>query len=373
MPTHLRPLDRPQDPEAVLSLAWRVGRTHPQWVPYYLRAERRRLLRRDFRYFRERGVRAASLGLFDGERLIATATAYVDPPLQAHLGRPVGLIGQFERLPAADVSPLLDAAHEWLAAEGAGEAWAPVNCPVQVEVGGVLTEGADRAAPFFSAWTPPDYAEPWEPAGYRRVQGLHNYVVDLTQPGLRERMAEHRRRAEAGGVTFRTGDRRQFDREHRLIGELYNATFDRHWGHGPLDVEHFVELTASLRDVVEPGLVVFAERAGEVVGMRIAFPQLEPVFRVLDGEMSWRKYPRLPFALRRVREGVSLMVGVKAEARGLGIAPALSAVVYEEMLRRGYRRVTHTAVFDDNTSSQRQVGKMGGVRDQGWTIYGRDL
>jgi GNAT superfamily N-acetyltransferase len=373
MPTHLRMLDRPNDPDAVLALAWRVGRAHPQWVPYYLRSERRRLLRRDYRYFHERQVRARSLGLFDGDPLVATATAYVDPPLQAHLDRRVGFVGQFERLPGADVAPLLDAAHEWLAGEGADEAWAPYNCPPQTEGGGVLTEGPDRSAPFFSHWTPPDYDEPWEPAGYRRIQGFHNYVVDLTRPDLRERMAEHRRRAEASGVTLRPADRRHFDRDHRLIGELYNATFTKHWGHGPLDVEHFVELTASLRDVVEPGLVVFAERQGEVVGVRVAFPQLEPVFRVLDGSMSWYKYPRLALSLRRVHEGISLIVAVSPQARGLGIAPALSASVYEEMLHRGYRRVTHTAIFDDNVNSQRQVAKMRAVRDQGWSIYGRTL
>ena len=47
--------------------------------------------------------------------------------------------------------------------------------------------------------------------------------------------------------------------------------------------------------------------------------------------------------------------------------------VYEQMRRKGFRTVVHTAVFDDNTNSQRQVAKVGGVRGQGWTIYGRSL
>ena len=45
----------------------------------------------------------------------------------------------------------------------------------------------------------------------------------------------------------------------------------------------------------------------------------------------------------------------------------------KEMRRRRYSRVIHTTVFDDNVNSQRQVGKVGGVRDQGWTIFGREL
>ena len=373
MAVQVRPLDRPGDPDAVLALAWEVGRPHPQWVPYYLREERRRLLRRQFRYFTERGVRAQGFGAFEGDRLVATATAHVDPPLQAHLDRKVGLLGQFECLPGVDVTPVLDAGHEWLAGEGVTEVWAPANCPFQIEGGGVLTEGGGRTAPFFSVWTPPHYAEPWVPAGYQPVQGFHNYLVDLAAPGLPERMAELRRRVEEQGITLRPADRRHFDREHRLIAELYNASFDRHWGHGPMEVEHFVELTASLREIVQPGLVVFAERGGQTLGVRVAFPQLEPVFRVLDGDMSWWKYPRLPFALRRVSDGISLLVAVRPEARGLGIAPALSACVYEEMRRKGFRTVVHTAVFDDNTNSQRQVAKVGGVRGQGWTIYGRSL
>ena len=373
MSATLRPLDRPGDPDAVVALAWEVGRAHPQWVPYYLRDERRRLLRGKYRYFAERGVRARGFGAFEGDRLVATATAYVDPPLQAHLDRQVGFLGQFECLPGVDATPVLEAGHEWLAGEDAREVWAPVNCPFQVEGGGVLTEGGDRTAPFFSSWTPPHYVEPWGPAGYGPVQGYHNYLVDLTAPDLPDRMGVHRQRAEAEGITFRPADRRRFDRDHRLIAELYNGCFNRHWGHGPMEVEQFVELTEALRDVVQPGLVVFAERGGETLGVRIAFPQLEPVFRMLDGDLCWWKYPRLPLALRRVTDGISLLVAVRPEARGLGIAPALSASVYREMRRRRYRTVVHTAVFDDNTSSQRQVAKMGGVRDQGWTIFGREL
>src|SRR5215471_20129536 len=96
----LRVLDRAGDAAAVVDLAWRVCRPNPQWVPYYLRADRLRLLRGEYRYFSERGVRWRGLGLVGGDgRLIATATAYVDPPLQDHLGRAVGFVGQYEALP----------------------------------------------------------------------------------------------------------------------------------------------------------------------------------------------------------------------------------------------------------------------------------
>jgi GNAT superfamily N-acetyltransferase len=369
----LRPLDRDSDPDAVLDLTWRVCKPHPQWVPYYLRGDRRRLLRGEYRYFANRKVRSRGFGLFSQDALVATATAYVDPPLQEHLGRPVGLLGQFESEPDVDLTPLLDATHEWLAGAGASEVWAPADCPFQIEDGGVLTEGGDRAAPFFSHWTPPHYADVWEPAGYRPIQGFHNYVVELDAPDLPDRMADRRRRAEENGVRFRFMDKKSFDRDLRTVAELYNATFDHHWGHGPIDVEDFVELTSALQDVAEPRMAVFAEVGGETVGFRIGFPQLEPVFRLLNGELRWHKYPRLPLAMRRIREGISLIVGVRENARGLGIAPALSACIYEEMLRRRYTRVIHTAIFDDNTNSQRQVGKIGGVRDQGWTIFGRAL
>ena len=366
-------LDRPETADEILALAWRVGRAHQQWVPYYLRPDRRRVLLREYAYFSGRGVEARTFGLRDGATLVATATAYVDPPLQSHLGRRVGLLGQFESLPGVDLAPMLADAHEWLAARGVGEVWAPANCPFQIEGGGTLTEGGERSCPFLSHWTPPYYREAWERAGYRPIQGYHNYVVDLAAPGLEERLAAHRRHAESHRVTFRPAERARFDREIRLIAELYNATFDRHWGHGPIAVEEFAQMTESLRDVAEPSMIVFAERDGRTVGVRVAFPQLEPVFRVLDGELRWWKYPRLPFALRRVRDGISLLVGVLPEARGLGIAPALSACVYDAMRRRGYRTVTHTAIFDDNVNSQRQVGKVGGVRGQGWSIYGRSL
>jgi GNAT superfamily N-acetyltransferase len=371
---NVRTLDRREAADLVVDLAWRACASSPQWVPYYLRSDRRRLLRGEYRYFTERAVRWQTFGQFDGGgRMVATATGYVDPPLQDHLGRALGFVGQYEALAGADPAALVRAVHEWLAEQGAGEAWAPVNCPLQIEGGGALTEGGERSAPFFSQWSPPHYAEVWESAGYLPVQRYHNYIVDLTAPDIPDRIADLRRRAESNGVRFRFPDRRAFDRELRTLAELYNATFDRHWGHGPVAIDEFVELTSSLRDIVQPGMAAYAECDGEVVGFRIGFPQYEPVFRLLDGDLRWYKYPRLPFAMRRVHEGISLIVGVRPEARGLGIAPALSAAIYAEMVRRRYPRVIHTAIFDDNVNSQRQVAKMGGVRDQGWTIFGREL
>src|SRR5215467_8287610 len=102
----LRSLDRPEDVNAILDLAWRVCGRYPQWVPYYLRADRRRLLRGEYSYFINRKVRQKALGLFEGGRLVATATAYVDPPLQKHLGRAVGFLGQFETAPDVELSRL---------------------------------------------------------------------------------------------------------------------------------------------------------------------------------------------------------------------------------------------------------------------------
>jgi GNAT superfamily N-acetyltransferase len=370
----LRHLDPATQADAIIDLAWRACRPHPQWVPYYLKADRRRLLRGEYRYFRDRAVRRRAFGLAGGDgRLAATATAYVDPPLQEHLGRRVGLVGQYEALPGVDPAPLLEAAHEWLSEQGATEAWAPANCPFQTESGGVLTDGGERPAPFFSHWTPPHYAAVWEPNGYAPIRSFHNHVVDLARPDLRDRMADARRRAEAAGVRIRYVEKRAFDRDLRLIAGLYNATFGSHWGHGPIAEDAFVELTSSLHDIVEPRMAAFAERDGEVVGFRVGFPQYEPVFRMLDGELPWHKYPRLPLAMRRVREGISLIVGVREDARGAGVAPALSAAIYEEMLRRRYARVVHTGIMDDNVNSLRQVGKVGGVQDQGWTIFGRAI
>jgi GNAT superfamily N-acetyltransferase len=369
----VRALDRPEDVDAVVELAWRVCRPHPQWVPYYLRGDRRRALRGEYLYFVERGVRWRTFGLMDGGRLAASATAAVDPPLQAHLGRAVGFVGQYEALPGVDPAPLLEAAHDWLAGEHAREVWGPVSCPIQVKGAGVLTEGTEHAAPFPSHWMPPHYAAAWEPSGYRPVQRYRNYAVDLTAPDIRDRLADHRRRAEAAGVRIRLMEKKHFDSELRTIADIYNATFDRHWGHGPMAVDQFVELTSTLSEIAEPRMAAFAECDGRAVGFRVAFPQYEPVFRLLNGELAWHKYPRLPLAFRRVHEGISLIVGVREEARGMGIAPALSAAVYEEMLRRRYTRVIHTAIFDDNANSLRQVAKVGGTPGQAWTIFGRDL
>ncbi len=161
---------------------------------------------------------------------------------------PVGCIG------AVGSADELEAAEAWLREQGCTRAWGPMEHATWFSYRANLGP-ADRP-PFFGE--PAADPQPWRSAGYQEIARYAS--AQCPNP---EAIAYGESKG-ITGVTLRPMG--GFEQTIADIHGLSHAAFARAHGFTPLPLPALMALYAPLQQVVDPRLVLFAERGGEVIG-----------------------------------------------------------------------------------------------------------
>jgi hypothetical protein len=342
----------------------------PHWVPPLRRDERRRLAKRH-NAFLEHAEMALWLAT-EGGRVTGRIAAIDDRLYDEKHGREVSWFGFLECADAATARALLAAVEERARRVGRSRVVGPAN-PSLNESAGLLVEGFDDPPCILMPYNPPAYAAALEAAGFTKVKDLLAWDLDLTA-GVSARIARAARRAAARhGVVVRTCDLRAFDRELRLLHEIYRAAWQDNWGFVAPTGREVAQMAAELRPIVDPELVLFAELHGRPVGCAVAIPDINQVLKRMNGRL-W-PFGIVHFLRRRryIDRARTVLLGVRPEARRLGLYPLLIAELHRRGLARGYRRSELSWTLEDNDAVNAGIEAAGGRRYKTYRLYEKRL
>jgi len=364
----VRLLRTSEEASACLKFWQEVYRSWPCWVPA------------DPHHFEAlltgRGPAAANAAVQtfyaqEGEGMLASVTAVRDETYVQHRDEQMGHLLFFEALPnqEAAVDEMMKAACEWLKSRSCEAARFSLLPGWQLPP----TIDAYEVVPtLFHTYNPPYYHSYIKSAGFRTEHGCVEYRVAFSAE-LSRRYDEMIKRASDAGLRLRTWDLSRLDEENRLFTQLFNETFQSHWGFMPLSPEVLGELTIGLKDMLVRDFLVFAEVDGEPVGFVYAAPDLNQAFHRMRGKPIEENLRDFQTCLREIDHGVLLVIGVRKSQRGRGINLAMAAKSYLSMMERGYKTASYTVVLDDNWPSRRTAEKLGARVTRNFNIYRRDL
>lgn len=210
----------------------------------------------------------------------------------------------------------------------------PMNFTTNQECG-FLVEGFDGPPMVMMTYNAPYQYKLAEKFGLRKVMDLLAYKLptDLGLTDRIKRVVEHR--AARTRVKIRSIDLHNFEREVKLIREVYNQAWAKNWGFVPMDDAEFGHLAKNLKQIIDPRIVCIAEHEGRAVGFSLAIPNINQALIRLDGRL-------LPFGLlkllwhtkvsNKVDQCRLITFGVIPEYRRVG----LDMMLYAETLRRGH-------------------------------------
>jgi hypothetical protein len=293
----------------------------------------------------------------DGERTLARVVAVIDERYQRHWRETIGHLVMFEALPGTReaVRLLMDAACEWLAAEGATAARAGsgvLEFPFTIDAYEALPPSWLRQNPAY-------YHALLKDAGFETERGFVDYRIRV-RPELVARWesaVEAARRA--GYELLPLGDLPAARRVPEFTA-LWNESFARHWGFTPLSEDEMVLLLETFTPfgMLELSTMAF-DREGAAGGVWVVpdTSGFAHVARTLD-----------PSERLNV-----LGIGVRERARGRGVNMAVASHAYVELVRRGATHVSYTLVLDDNWPSRRTAEKLGAEVCASYVAYRREL
>jgi GNAT superfamily N-acetyltransferase len=358
-----------------IDFAWTVNASDPQWVPPLRMAIEPVLDRRRHPFHRH-----ADVAYFVAERggaLAGRIAAVVNRQYNDFHDEAQGTFGFFESVDdPAVAAALLDAAAGWLRARGMTAMRGPFNFSTNDEFSspGILVDGYEVAPTVMMSHNPPYYARLMEAAGLEKAKDLVAYWIDGSRVPERLQNAMERLASRAG-VTIRSLRIRDLAAEVQRVQEVYNAAWSRNWGFVPMTDEEFRHLSKELRPVVDPALVLIAEKAdGEPVGFLLALPDLNRALRHLpDGRLFPFGLLKLLWHRRKIDVARILTLGVKPGYQHLGLGAAMYTRLLQVGPGRGYRAAEGSWILEDNREMCTALEKLGSVAYKRWRVYERSL
>ena len=369
------PLRGRRDLCAWLDLPARLQGDDPHWVAP-LRHEQKRLLSRRSNPFFRRGDAEFFLAR-RGRRTVGRISAHTALPMTGLDPTKVGTFGFFECEddPAA-ARALLQAAEGWLARRGARSLLGPINFTLNQECG-LLVEGFDSPPFLLMGHNPPRYARLLEGCGYRKLRDLYawKYTVGAMPPEL-PRLAA--RVGRTSGVRIRVLDRARFEEDARTILRIFNEAWKDNWGFSPMHPDEFSEAIRDLRRIVDPELVLLAEKADRVIAIAVSLPNLNEALAGLRGRLLPFGLLRLLWRLkvRRPKTARCLMLGIEAAERGFssfGLSVLLYVAMSEAAQRRGVQWGELSWTLEDNVAINKGIEATGAVRYKTYRIYSKEI
>jgi GNAT superfamily N-acetyltransferase len=169
--------------------------------------------------------------------------------------------------------------------------------------------------------------------------------------------------------------RRDMHGEIERFMEIYNAAWEKNWGHVPLTDAEVKGYAKELKPVLDENWAMVAEKidTGETVGVALTLPDYNQVLKGLNGRL-------LPFGwLRALRDKGKIdtvrvfALGVKPEYQHTGVAAALYARHYDMAASTPQHGGETGWILETNKPMNKAMEAMGGEIVKRYRIYGEDL
>jgi hypothetical protein len=255
-------------------------------------------------------------------------------------------VGRFSATSPAAAAGLLEAAEAALRKEGCGVAIGPMDGNTWNSYR-FVTAGADSRPPFLmEPSNPPEWPLYFESAGWSPLARYVSSVAPLAgsaRPGDADRACARLGRAGVRIRPLRTDD---YTGELRRLFPACLRSFASNFLYTPVDEETFLSIYGPAAPLVDPDLVLIAERGGEVAGF---------VFCLRDGDsLVVKTLARLP------------------DPGFGGLGSVLLGQVHDAAGRRGMREAIHALKHAENPSRQTSA-RHGGQVFREYTLYHKPL
>ena len=367
------PVDSRVTRAAFVNLPFTLYRGDPYWVAPLRIMERARWDPRCNASLRTR--RVWRFVARRGRQTVGRVAAVVDPEFLARWEPGTGFFGFFECVDdRAVAAALLTSAERALREAGMRRVLGPINLSTQDEVG-LLVEGFESRPMLLSPYNPPYYGRLLTEAAYRPAGDYHafRWTPDSRAAPAVERLERRLASAGSDAVRLRASDPRRWNDDVCALHTLYNESFTDVWGFVPLSWDEFSERAAEFRRFYHPALAVFAEAGGRAVGFGLALPDINEALHALHGRLLPFGWLRLWRGVPRIRTARLILLGVRPEFRGRGIAALIAARVARAARQLGIRAAELSLVLESNREMRHVIAAFGGMPVKTYRLYAKTL
>jgi predicted N-acetyltransferase YhbS len=234
----------------------------------------------------------------------------------------VGFIGNLKSRSAGATVALLEAACAAMKDAGVTLAVGPVDGSTWHSYR--LVTWSSGEAPFFLEPTNPVEPQYFAQTGFETLAHYYSAITDDLADD-EQCVASIEEKLTGRGITIRSLDTSDFQGELSKVFRVCERAFQNNFLYAPTSESMFIEQYARIRQLIDPSLVLLAERQREVVGFVFALPDLNDSARQTAIVKTLARLPEREFA----GLGHLLLAQVQRQAHALGYKRAIHALMHQ--------------------------------------------
>jgi GNAT superfamily N-acetyltransferase len=263
--------------------------------------------------------------LDDRAQVIGRVAAFVNPQTARTFTQPTGGIGFFECINDQQAAfQLFDAAKQWLQAQGMEAMDGPINLGDRDKWWGLLVEEFSPAT-YGTNYNFPYYQQLFEAYGFQVYFKQYTYLRKVLDP-LEGRYAQRAEEAlKNPDYSFRHLEKSKMAQYAEDFRVVYNKAWVKHQGVKEMSSAQAQNIMLKMKPVMDEKILWFAYYKTEPVGFFIAIPELNQLFRYVNGKLDlWGKIKFLYYKWRgKVNRATGIAFGITPEHQRKGVEAAM--------------------------------------------------
>jgi GNAT superfamily N-acetyltransferase len=362
--------------ERFVRLPWSIYRDDPVWTPPLL-MERRKFINPRKHPFYQFGTAVQYLATQAGQDVGRIMVSNDPHLLQQQPEINAAFFGLFESTnDPAVTAALFNAARVWARERGRTELWGPIDYSTNYACG-LLIDGFEHPPRLTMNHNPAYYERLLVGQGLVKLKDLYAWWME-PNPEIERWRPRVEKMAVRSRVTLRPLNPKRICQEIMICKEIYHQAWHDNWAFVPMTDAEYKDMAHDIVAYGKPELLLIAEIDGRPVGFSMSMPDVNEALIPLNGRiMHWGLplgYLKFLRALRQVRVGRMLILGVLPEFRRRGIAEMLILRTFDVgMGELGYSGAELSWTLEDNELINRTIAAVGGKRYKTYRIYQQKL
>lgn len=263
----------------------------------------------------------------DNNKTVGRIASFYNEALSRANDQPTGGIGFFDSINDVEASKILfDASREWLVGKGMEAMDGPINFGERDSFWGCLVDGF--YPPIFNMpYNFPYYKDLFESYGFQNYFNQYTYHR-LLVPGKLTTVVEEKAMKILNNKDyhFKTIDTKNTDKFIEDFMIIYNKAWARFPGIKKLSKAHAAALFKSLKQIMDPRLILYGYYKNEPVAFFIMMPDINQIIREFDGKLNMINKLKLIFKIKYTSatdKVIGRIFGVVPEHQGRGVEAGL--------------------------------------------------
>ena len=303
----------------------------------------------------------------DGGRTIGRVAAFLDEKTSSKGNdQPTGGLGFFECINDRQAAYLLfDQCKDWLQAQGMQAMDGPINFGTRERWWGLLVEGFDKEPNYQCNYNFAYYKDFFEDYGFQVYFEQFTFARKVMDP-LSEKLAIKARQIEqTPGYTFHHLQKSEVVKLPDYIRTVYNNAWANRSDIPELTLAQAKIIVKQMKPIMDRRLVYFGFYHGEPVSFFISLPEINQVFKYVNGKLDWiGKIKFLWHTFRKTnKKAFGILFGIVPAHQGKGLdgAMVLNASRILQVEKRRYDEYEMNWIGDFNPKMIVVVKQVGAV------------